>query len=45
VKANLEGAEKVEKLLNFKARKNHKFYTPEEVYASIFTGKPVALGV
>jgi IS30 family transposase len=36
---------KVEKLLNSRARKMHNFFTPEEVYTSIITGKPVALGV
>jgi len=35
---------RVEKLLNSRARKIHKFYTPHEVYTSILTGKPVALG-
>ena len=35
---------KVEKLLNSKARKIHGFFTPQEVYTSILTGEPVALG-
>ena len=35
---------RVEKLLNSRARKIHGFYTPHEVYTSILTGKPVALG-
>jgi transposase, IS30 family len=36
---------RVEKLLNSRARKIHGFFTPQEVYTSILTGKPVALGV
>ena len=36
---------RVEKLLNSRARKIHNFFTPHEVYTSILTNKPVALGV
>jgi len=33
------------RLLNSRARKIHGFFTPQEVYTSILTGEPVALGV
>ena len=36
---------RVETLLNSRARKIHNFFTPHEVYTSILTNKPVALGV